>query len=106
LFVEMCRNLLRPGGVALISFANSRSAVRVAERRLRNTRLYRGSILDVQQHQQDEAGARRLLEHAGFAIAGVDHFSMPAAVYRVWRLPRRPSWLATMFLVAARRRDV
>jgi 2-polyprenyl-3-methyl-5-hydroxy-6-metoxy-1,4-benzoquinol methylase len=102
-FLEMCRALLRPGGTALISFANARSLVRIAERRLRHTRVYRGSILEVQKHQQIAPAATGMLEQAGFMVLGVDYFSMPAPVYRLWRTPRRPPWLGTMFLVAAQR---
>ncbi len=102
-FISQCRQLLRPGGIALVSFANAQSVVRRAERRLRHTRLYRGSILEVQQHRQRERDARRLFEAAGLGVVGVSYFSMPAPVYGIWRSNRRPPWLATMFLLAGRR---
>ena len=43
-FLAQCRSLLRPGGVALVSFANSRSIARLAQRQLHRAGLSPGSI--------------------------------------------------------------
>jgi 2-polyprenyl-3-methyl-5-hydroxy-6-metoxy-1,4-benzoquinol methylase len=98
-FASQCQSLLAPGGVGLISFANSRSVYRAVERRLAQGSLLGNSYMTVQRHQHDVSRARGLFDRLGLHTKSVHYFGMPRWLYRVWRASLRPPWLATLFLL-------
>jgi 2-polyprenyl-3-methyl-5-hydroxy-6-metoxy-1,4-benzoquinol methylase len=102
-FARQCQRLLAPGGIGLISFANSQSIYRAVERRFARTPIRHGSYMTVQHRQHDEGRARQLSCQAGLTTESVYYFGMPSLFYRLWRSSRRPPWLATLFLLVLKR---
>lgn len=98
-FATQCRVLLAPKGVGLVSFANSRSIYRAAERRLARIAPSAIPYMTVQTHQHDAIRARRLFEGVGLQVVSLQYFGMPSWLYPMWRSSRRPPWLATLFLL-------
>jgi len=98
-FAMQCRRLLTNRGIALISFANSRSIYRAVERQLARTSILNSSYVAVQHGQYDASRARQLFDQVGLYTQSVHYFGMPAWLYRIWRSPERPPWLATLFLL-------
>lgn len=104
-FARQCYRLLAPGGVCLISFANSQSIYRAAERQLTETTILRDSYMTVQHRQYDRVGARQLFNQAGLRTESIHYFGLPRWLYPVWRVPERPPWLANLFLLVLRQGD-
>jgi 2-polyprenyl-3-methyl-5-hydroxy-6-metoxy-1,4-benzoquinol methylase len=98
-FAMQCRRLLSPRGIALISFANGRSIYRAVERQLTRTSILKSSYMTVQHKQYSVDGASKLFNQAELYTKSVYYFGMPAWLYRIWRSPGRPPWLATLFLL-------
>jgi 2-polyprenyl-3-methyl-5-hydroxy-6-metoxy-1,4-benzoquinol methylase len=105
--IDQCRRMLAPGGIALLSFANKASVLRMPERARKRWRdleqaLTRTSSLAATQHLHEEEEARDLFRNSGLQVVGVDYFALPHWAYPMWRSPKRPSRLATLFLLAGR----
>ena len=107
--VAQCRELLAPGGLALISFANRAAPVRMMERwvrgpveRMRRRRsIARGldtaALPRMRQHHEREA--RNAFAEAGLDVLDVSYYGMLTAMYKWWPVPRRPRLLNNLFLM-------
>jgi 2-polyprenyl-3-methyl-5-hydroxy-6-metoxy-1,4-benzoquinol methylase len=104
LFIEQCARLLKPGGVALVSFANGSSIYRRVEARLRDTIPLGGEVSRSQRRQHTESQARQLTHCAGLQPGPATYYTLPAHRY-ARRLVggRRPVWLATLFALEMKR---
>ncbi len=103
LFARQCHRLLAPGGIGLVSLANSHSVYRAIERSLAGSMPRRGSYLTVQARQHDKEHACEIFRRAGLDVESAHYFGLPRPLYTVWRSARRPPWLATLFLLVLRR---
>jgi 2-polyprenyl-3-methyl-5-hydroxy-6-metoxy-1,4-benzoquinol methylase len=102
-FIEQCRELLAPGGIMLVSFANRSAIRRFPERWIRFSRSAVGSAQSGRKHWHSLADARRLFAATRLNVVGEQYFALPPLAYPVWRSSRRPNLLCTLFLVAAQR---
>jgi 2-polyprenyl-3-methyl-5-hydroxy-6-metoxy-1,4-benzoquinol methylase len=102
-FLSQCREILAPGGRALVSFANAASARRRAERLVGARGPLRGTIVEVQRHQHDVGQVRRLAEQSLLSIEDIAYFGFlfPRAAGRI--VGKRRAWLAPMMLVCLHR---
>jgi 2-polyprenyl-3-methyl-5-hydroxy-6-metoxy-1,4-benzoquinol methylase len=97
-----CRQMLGADGTLLASFPNARSLYWIAQRRLRETRLFarRGSRHQV--HQYRERELRRFARGVGFSVESLDYFSLPVQRFVPRRIAARPKALATLMLATMR----
>jgi 2-polyprenyl-3-methyl-5-hydroxy-6-metoxy-1,4-benzoquinol methylase len=99
LFLEQCRELVAPGGSALVSFANASSLYRRYERAIGPRGPQRGKIIEVQQRQHSEHDVEALARNVGLDIANVLYFGVPLRRPFGRFVRGRPPWLATLLLV-------
>ncbi len=97
-FAAQCRRLLAPGGTALVSFANRRSLYRRLGRLLRAAGIRRPKH-DVWRREHAVETARERFAAAGMQTRALTYFGLPPAAYRLLRTPRRPPWLASLYLL-------
>jgi SAM-dependent methyltransferase len=103
--LDQCSEMLVVGGVLIASFPNRRSVYRRLERRLRWPLSRAGSYLSVQFHTYDPDQIATALAARGLDVRETRHFALPMQRVLGAAIGRRPPWLATMFVVAAEKRD-
>lgn len=102
-FLQQCRELLAPGGSALVSFANASSLYRRYERALGPRGPLRGQIIEVQQRQHSRRDVETLARAAGLDLIETVYFGtkLRPSIERFVRI--RAPWLATLLLARLRR---
>jgi 2-polyprenyl-3-methyl-5-hydroxy-6-metoxy-1,4-benzoquinol methylase len=104
--LDQCGEMLVVGGVLIASFPNRRSVYRRLERRLRKPLGRAGSYLSVQLHTYDADEIAAALTARGLKVRETRYFALPLQRVLGAAIRRRPRWLATMFVIAAEKRDV
>jgi 2-polyprenyl-6-hydroxyphenyl methylase/3-demethylubiquinone-9 3-methyltransferase len=97
-------SMLRPGGVLLLSLPNRHSVYRIVERTMRRFVALQDSYLQHQRHQFDPGRVKSLLAALGYSVVEEEYFSLPLQRFsgKFFR-SYRGRWIATMFLIAAKK---
>ena len=103
--IDQCREMLAVGGVLIASFPNRRSVYRRLERRLRQPLGRAGSYLSVHLHTYDTDEIAAALTARGLEVRETRYFALPLQRVLGAAIRSRPRWLATMFVVAAEKRE-
>jgi 2-polyprenyl-3-methyl-5-hydroxy-6-metoxy-1,4-benzoquinol methylase len=102
--VEQFYGLLEPGGWLVVSVPNRDSIYRLCERVRKRLVLDGNSYLQHQRSQFRAGDFRSLLAEFGFRVAHDEYFALPLHKYSSRIVgERRSRWLATLYLVAARK---
>lgn len=103
--LDQCREMLAVGGVLIATFPNSKSVYRRLERRLRGPLGRAGSYLSEQLHAYDTDEIAAALGVRGLEVREARYFALPLQRVLGAAIRWRPRWLATMFVVAAEKRE-
>lgn len=103
--LDQCREMLAVGGVLIATFPNCRSVYRRLERRLRGPLGRAGSYLSAQLHAYETDEVAAALTARGLEVRETRYFALPLQRVLGAPIPWRPRWLATMFVVAAEKRE-